>query len=47
MVEKSLLIANRYSKALVDLAKSGEITNEIILNQLLFVQEVINSSKEI
>jgi len=47
MVEKSLLIANRYSKALVDLAKSGEITNEIILNQLLFVQEVINSSKDL
>ncbi|MBQ6516923.1 ATP synthase F1 subunit delta [bacterium] len=47
MAEKLSLAAKRYSKALIELSMDGSIDNTMILNQLYFVQEVLNSSKEL
>ena len=47
MTEKLSLAAKRYSKALIELSMNGSIDNKTILNQLVFVQEVLNSSEEL
>lgn len=47
MAEKLSLAAKRYSKALIELSLDGSINNDTILNQLVFVREVLNSSEEL
>ena len=47
MAENLSLAAKRYSKALVELSGEGSIDKKLLLNQLLFVQEVLTSSKDL
>lgn len=46
-VQKYSLITDRYAQALIDIAKSGELSYEKITKDLGFIQETIDLSKDL